>query len=52
MDKALEMIGYDELRAEQAKMREQGKYWGIGLASFTEVVGAGPHKDYDIIGSR
>ena len=50
MDKALQMIGYDDLREEQARMREQGKHWGIGLASFTEVVGAGPHKDYDIIG--
>jgi carbon-monoxide dehydrogenase large subunit len=52
MNMALDMIGYDELRAEQATMREQGKYWGIGLASFTEVVGAGPHKDYDIIGVK
>jgi carbon-monoxide dehydrogenase large subunit len=52
MDKALQMIGYDDLRAEQARMREQGKYWGIGLASFTEVVGAGPHKDYDILGLK
>jgi aerobic carbon-monoxide dehydrogenase large subunit len=52
MDKALEMVGYDELRAEQAAMREQGKYWGIGLASFTEIVGAGPHKDYDILGLK
>jgi carbon-monoxide dehydrogenase large subunit len=52
MDKALEMIGYEELRAEQARMREQGRLWGIGLASFTEVVGAGPHKDYDILGLK
>jgi len=52
MDKALEMIGYDELRKEQAAKRAEGKLWGIGLASFTEVVGAGPHKDYDIIGVK
>jgi carbon-monoxide dehydrogenase large subunit len=52
MDEALEMIGYEELRAEQARMREEGKLWGIGLASFTEVVGAGPHKDYDILGLK
>ena len=32
--------------------REDGKLWGIGLASFTEVVGAGPHKDYDILGLK
>jgi len=52
MDKALEMIGYDELRKEQDAKRAEGKLWGIGLASFTEVVGAGPHKDYDIIGVK
>jgi carbon-monoxide dehydrogenase large subunit len=52
MDKALEMIGYDELRKEQAQARAEGKLYGIGLASFTEVVGAGPHKDYDILGLK
>ena len=52
MDMALEMIGYDELRTEQAARRAEGKLWGIGLASFTEVVGAGPHKDYDIMGLK
>ena len=52
MDKALEMIGYDELRKEQAEARAQGKLYGIGIASFTEVVGAGPAKDYDIIGVK
>jgi carbon-monoxide dehydrogenase large subunit len=46
------MIGYEQLRAEQATMRQEGKYWGIGLASFTEIVGAGPHKDYDILGLK
>ena len=30
----------------------QGRLLGIGLASFTEVVGAGPHKDYDILGLK
>ncbi len=52
MDKALEMIGYDDLRKEQADARAQGKLYGIGVASFTEVVGAGPAKDYDIIGVK
>ena len=41
MDKALEMIGYDDLRKEQDEARAQGKLYGIGVASFTEVVGAG-----------
>jgi carbon-monoxide dehydrogenase large subunit len=46
------MIGYDDLRKEQADARAQGKLFGIGVASFTEVVGAGPAKDYDIIGVK
>ncbi|HEY1366960.1 MAG TPA: molybdopterin cofactor-binding domain-containing protein, partial [Gaiellaceae bacterium] len=52
MELALKKLGYDELRAEQAKAREEGRLIGIGLASFTEVVGAGPGKTYDIAGLR
>ena len=52
MDLALEKIDYAGLREEQKAERADGKLWGIGLASFTEVVGAGPHKDYDIIGLK
>ena len=37
---------------EQAEAREEGRLIGIGLASFTEVVGAGPAKTYDIAGLR
>jgi aerobic carbon-monoxide dehydrogenase large subunit len=47
---ALEQIGYLDLRKEQEAARAEGKLYGIGLASFTEVVGAGPHKQYDILG--
>jgi carbon-monoxide dehydrogenase large subunit len=49
---ALEKLGYEDLRKEQAEAREQGKLIGIGLASFTEVVGAGHGKEYDIAGLR
>src|SRR5918999_5781845 len=52
MKLALEMVGYDQLREEQKALREQGKLLGIGMASFTEVVGAGPAKDYDILGLK
>ena len=52
MDKALEMLGYEDLKAEQARARDDGKLIGIGLATFTEVVGAGPSKDYDILGLK
>jgi carbon-monoxide dehydrogenase large subunit len=52
MNLCLERLGYKELRAEQAKAREEGRLLGIGLASFTEVVGAGPAKTYDIAGLK
>ncbi|MFF0815429.1 aerobic carbon-monoxide dehydrogenase large subunit [Rhodococcus sp. NPDC003318] len=50
MRKAMETIGYAELRREQAERRERGELMGIGMAFFTEAVGAGPRKDMDILG--
>ncbi len=52
LELALEKAGYTDFRAEQAKAREEGRLLGVGLASFTEIVGAGPHKDYDILGLK
>ncbi len=49
---ALDRVGYDDLRREQAAAREQGRLLGIGLATFTEVVGAGNHKEFDIAGIK
>ena len=55
-DKALEAVGYDALRAEQAQRVEDfkagktRKLLGIGLTHFTEIVGAGPVKNCDILG--
>jgi aerobic carbon-monoxide dehydrogenase large subunit len=49
---ALEKLGYEELRKEQEAARAEGRLLGIGLASFTEVVGAGKGTDYDIAGLR
>ncbi len=52
LDLALEKLGYDELRAEQEERWARGELMGIGIASFTEVVGAGPGAEYDIAGLR
>ncbi len=52
MDLALDKIGYADLRKEQEAARAEGKLYGVGLASFTEIVGAGPHKDYDLLGIK
>jgi aerobic carbon-monoxide dehydrogenase large subunit len=50
MRKCLEMVGYEELRREQAEKRARGELMGIGLSFFTETVGAGPRRRMDIAG--
>jgi carbon-monoxide dehydrogenase large subunit len=50
--KAMDIIGYEQLRKEQAEKRERGELMGIGISSFTEIVGAGPSKDFDILGLK
>ena len=52
LEKAMNMIGYDELRKEQVEKRAKGEYMGIGICTFTEIVGAGPSKDFDILGLK
>ena len=55
-DKALAAVDYAGLRREQAerveafKRGETRKLLGIGLTHFTEIVGAGPVKNCDILG--
>ncbi|HEU5261670.1 MAG TPA: aerobic carbon-monoxide dehydrogenase large subunit [Gemmatimonadales bacterium] len=50
--KAMDKIGYAELRKEQAEKRKRGELMGIGISSFTEIVGAGPSKHFDILGIK
>jgi aerobic carbon-monoxide dehydrogenase large subunit len=52
LHKALDKIGYDELRKEQAEKRARGELMGIGISTFTEIVGAGPGKQFDILGIK
>jgi carbon-monoxide dehydrogenase large subunit len=50
--KAMDTIGYADLRREQAEKRKRGELMGIGISSFTEIVGAGPSKHFDILGIK
>ena len=52
MDVALDQLGYAELRKDVEARRKKGEVTGIGIASFTEVVGAGHGADFDILGLR
>ena len=56
MQKAMDAIGYKALRAEQKakqaafKRGETREIMGLGISFFTEIVGAGPSKNCDILG--
>ena len=53
LKKVLDAVDYKALRAEQAAKRADPKcptLMGIGVVTFTEVVGAGPSKICDILG--
>ncbi|HEX2458372.1 MAG TPA: aerobic carbon-monoxide dehydrogenase large subunit [Vicinamibacterales bacterium] len=52
LEKALDKIGYPALLKEQAEKRARGELMGIGISTFTEVVGAGPSKHFDILGIK
>jgi aerobic carbon-monoxide dehydrogenase large subunit len=52
LDLALEKVGYNDLRKEQAEKRKRGELMGIGISSFTEIVGAGPSHTFDILGLK
>jgi aerobic carbon-monoxide dehydrogenase large subunit len=56
LKKAMDAVGYDKLRAEQKEKQatfrrgETRELMGIGVAFFTEIVGAGPSRNCDILG--
>jgi carbon-monoxide dehydrogenase large subunit len=53
LEKVLEAVDYEALRREQAARRADPKadtLMGIGISTFTEIVGAGPTKVCDILG--
>ena len=52
LEKALNHVKYNELRAEQAKQRKQpnGKYLGIGVCTYVEICGLGPSQVAGAIG--
>ncbi len=50
LEKVLNAVDYESLRREQQEKRAQGELMGIGLCTFTEIVGAGPSRNCDILG--
>ena len=52
LDVALKQLGYEDMKKDVDARRKKGEVTGIGIASFTEVVGAGHGADFDILGLR
>jgi carbon-monoxide dehydrogenase large subunit len=54
LDRALEMAGYGELRAEQQRRREKGsgRLLGVGLASYIEACGLAPSQVVGALGAQ
>jgi carbon-monoxide dehydrogenase large subunit len=50
MDAALALAGYAELRQQQARLRSEGRYLGIGIATFSEGSGAAPSMSMSAVG--
>jgi carbon-monoxide dehydrogenase large subunit len=44
LNKALEVVDYPALLKEQAELRQQGRYIGIGFATYVEICGFGPYE--------
>jgi aerobic carbon-monoxide dehydrogenase large subunit len=42
LERALTVAGYDQLRAERQQARQEGRLFGIGVASYVEMAGFGP----------
>jgi carbon-monoxide dehydrogenase large subunit len=47
---ALERVDYTSLRAEQARLRKEGKHLGIGVTTYVEICGLGPSQVAGAVG--
>ena len=52
LERALEMVGYQEFRAEQKKAREAGRLLGIGFSTYIEACGIAPSAVVGALGAR
>ncbi len=52
LDRALELVGYSDFRAEQAAARDSGRYLGIGLSTYVEICGMAPSAVAYTLGAR
>lgn len=52
LDRALEMVGYQNFRQEQAAARKEGRLLGIGFSTYIEACGIAPSAVVGALGAR
>jgi carbon-monoxide dehydrogenase large subunit len=52
LKRALEMVGYEKFRKEQAQARKEGKLLGIGFSTYIEACGIAPSAVVGALGAR
>ncbi len=52
LEKALSIIDYDQFRQEQAALRQQGRYLGIGFSCYIEACGLAPSQVVGSLGAQ
>ena len=52
LQRAMEMVGYENFRQEQAKARAEGKLLGIGFSTYIEACGIAPSAVVGSLGAR
>ena len=52
LDRALEMVGYEEFRRDQEQARKEGRYLGIGVSTYVEICGGAPSAIATTLGAR
>jgi carbon-monoxide dehydrogenase large subunit len=52
LDRALEIVGYADLRRRQEELRGQGRYLGIGLTTYVEICGMAPSQVLGAVGGQ
>ena len=52
LDRALSMVDYPNFRAEQARLRKEGRYLGVGLSCYIEACGLAPSQVVGQLGAQ
>ncbi|HET7565199.1 MAG TPA: molybdopterin cofactor-binding domain-containing protein, partial [Gemmatimonadaceae bacterium] len=52
LDRALEMVGYERFRSQQAEARRRGRYLGLGISCYIEACGLAPSQVVGSLGAQ